>query len=89
MARAETSVEATLNVNMDSDDAGMSSQLYYMLVMICKSSALTRVVNAGPGDGLVAWRSLLLCHEPSSQTRSAGLLLDPPAYDCEGDVSGK
>ena len=39
MARAETSVESTLNVNMDADDAGMNSQLYYMLVMICKSSA--------------------------------------------------
>ena len=89
MARAEISVEATLNVNMDADEAGMSSQLYYMLVMICKSSALTRVVNAGPGEGLEAWRSLVLYREPSSQTRSAGLLLELLAYDFEGDVSGK
>ncbi len=89
MARAETSVEATLNVNMDADEAGMSSQLYYMLVMICKSSALTRVVNAGPGEGLEAWRLLVLYYEPPSQTRSAGLLLELQAYDFEGDVSGK
>ena len=82
-------MEATLNVNMDADEAGMSSQLYYMLVMICKSSALTRVVNAGPGEGLEAWRSLVLYHEPSSQMRSAGLLLELLAYDFEGDVSGK
>ncbi len=89
MARAEISVEATLTVNMDADEAGMSSQLYYMLVMICKGSALTRVMNAGPEEGLEAWRSWVLYYEPSSQTRSAGLLLELLAYDFEGDVSGK
>ena len=89
MAKAETNVEATLNVNLDADEAGLSSQLYYMLVMICKGSALTRVVNAGPGERLEGWRSLVLYYEPSSQTRSAGLLLELLAYDFEGDVSGK
>ncbi len=82
-------MEATLNVNVDVDEAGLSSQLYYMLVMICKSPTLTRVVNAGPGEGLEAWRPLVLCYEPSSQTRSAGLLLELLAYEFEGDVSGK
>jgi hypothetical protein len=66
----------------------MSSQLYYILVMICKGSALTRVVSAGPGEGIEPWRSLVLCHEPSSQTRSAGLPLELLAYDFEGDASG-
>ena len=89
MARAEASVDPTLNRSMNAEESSMSSQLYYMLVMICKSSALTRVVNAGPGEGLEAWRALVMHHEPSSQTKSAVLLLELLAYDFEGDVSGK
>lgn len=49
-------------------------QVYYMLMMLCKATALTRVVNAGSHEGLEAWKLLVEKHEPSPLTLSAGLL---------------
>ena len=45
-----------------------------MLVMLCRGTALTRVVIAGAQEGLEAWRCLVLHDESTSLTRSAGLL---------------
>ena len=42
--------------------------------MLCKETALMLVVDAHAKEGLEAWRALVLHHEPTSLTRSAGLL---------------
>ena len=60
-----------------------------MLIMLCKEGALTRVVNAGPNEGLEAWRLTKQHHEPFSQTRSAGLLQELLNYDFEGDITSR
>jgi len=52
------------NVTLGPDDEGLSTQLYSMLVMSCNSKALDRVVNAGGGEGLLAWRALAGHHDP-------------------------
>eukprot|EP00971_Amphidinium_carterae_P228593 4534035-Amphidinium_carterae.1 len=53
-----------------------STTLYYILVMICRGSPLTRVINAGQEEGLAAWRALCRFHEPTSATRQASLLME-------------
>ena len=52
MLVAEQSDIAVLTAAMVQPDSDWSIQLYHMLVMLCKEAALTRVVNAGHGNGL-------------------------------------
>ena len=73
MERVEQSAAPYLRAAMHSTDHSYSVQLCYMLVMICKSTALIRVANAGSQEGLVGWRLLVLQHEPTPFTRSAVL----------------
>ena len=58
-----------------------------MLMMICESTALTRVVNCGNGRGLDAWRALMRYHEPKSMSRHTGLLQVLLNYSFDGDLS--
>eukprot|EP00971_Amphidinium_carterae_P093326 1846758-Amphidinium_carterae.1 len=54
--------------------------------MICRGSPLTRVINAGQGEGLAArrpWRALCRFHEPTSATRQASLLMEVLNHDIE------
>ena len=52
MERAAQSTTPVLNASLPHDQAQLSAQLYYILIMVCKSTALTRVVNAGPSEGI-------------------------------------
>ena len=70
---------------MDADRVAFSTQLYYALVMTCRGQALNRIVNAGPGEGLEAWRLLMKHHEPPTTTRHAGMLMEILAFSFEGD----
>ena len=60
-----------------------------MLVMLCMGTALTRVVNAGAQEGLEAWRALVLHHEPTSLTRSAGLLQELLNFSFEFETAAR
>ena len=50
-----------------------SNQLYFMLVLITRNEPLNIVVNAGSGEGLLAWRRLVDRYEGSSATRLASI----------------
>ena len=89
LAAAEASPTPVLLVTMDPEEAALSTQLYYMLVMITKAAALIRVINAGAGEGLEAWSALPPHHEPASRTRAAGLLQELLSFDVGGDTSAK
>ena len=89
MASAEVMDTPCLNVSLSTEQAALSTHLYYMLIMLCKEGALTRVVNAGPNEGLEAWRLTKQHHEPFSQTRSAGLLQELLNYDFHGDITSR
>ena len=86
MKRAETSSTPVLNATLDGPSQSLSAQLFYILVMTCKGVALTKVINAGPSEGLEAWRLLVQHYEPSSHTRHAGMLLGLLSFDFSGDV---
>jgi len=63
-----------------------ANDLYHLLLHLTKSSALDRVVNAGPGEGLEAWRSLVQRYDPRVRSRAAGQLLEIPKWDFTGDL---
>ena len=69
------------NVTLGPDDEWLSTQLYYMLVLSCKAKALDRVVNAGGGEGFLAWRALAAHHDPQSSTSHTAMLLELMTYD--------
>ncbi len=89
MERAEGSEEPVLNATLEDNEEALSSQLYYMLVMINKGLSLDRVISAGVNEGLEAWRTLVRFHEPQSRTRAAGLLQELLSFDFDGDVPSK
>ena len=89
MERAERATSPVLNATLGATELACSTQLYYMLVMLCKTTALTRVVNAGPQEVSEAWRLLVQYHEPSSLTRSAGLLQELLNFSFEGEIAAR
>ena len=89
MHHAEASLTPALNATISASDRSLSTQLHYMMVMLCKGSALTRVVNAGPSEGLEGWRSLVAHHEPASQVRHASLLMELLSFSFEGDIDAR
>lgn len=87
LKRSEKSATPMLNATLQQDERSCSVQVYYMLMMLCKSAALTTVVNAGSQEDLEAWRLLVETHEPSSLTRSAGLVQELPSFSFERDIA--
>ena len=61
-----------------------SEQLALILVMIFRAAALEQVFNAGPGEGLTAWRSLCRLSEPRARTQVGGVLLGLLNFDFSG-----
>ena len=86
MKHAELSDTPVLNATLSHEQAKFSSQLYYVLVMTCKAQALDKVINAGQGEGLEAWKQLVAHHEPVTTTRHAGMLLELFSFNLEGDT---
>eukprot|EP00971_Amphidinium_carterae_P040207 789007-Amphidinium_carterae.1 len=54
--------------------------------MVCREAPLTRVINAGEGQGLMAWRALCRHYEPASAAREASLLLEILSFPLSGDI---
>ena len=87
MEVAEETDEPITNVVLPTPgEREASEQLAFILVMVCRGAALDQVVNAGPGEGLLAWRSLCRRFEPRVKTRFAGVLLGLLNFDFSGDL---
>ena len=69
--RAGTEV---LSVGLDAEHKGVSSQLFYMLVLSCEDSARRKLEHAGHGEGLRGWTRLVMESEPSGASRHASLM---------------
>ena len=57
--------------------------------MLCEPTVVTRTVNAGSREGPEAWRLVPVQYEPTSWTRSAGLLQDLLNFIDEGEIGGR
>eukprot|EP00971_Amphidinium_carterae_P082050 1623115-Amphidinium_carterae.4 len=86
MNKAENTDDPVDNAVLSVEAKAASTQLYYILVMVCRESILTRVVNSGQGEGLRAWRVLVRFHEPTSATRRASLLMEVLNFDMSGEA---
>ena len=92
MEMAEAADEATEPVRASlptTADRDAATQLYYILVLICKAAALNMVINAGKGEGLVAWKRLCSHYEPGVRTRQVGLLVELLAFNFSGDIESR
>eukprot|EP00971_Amphidinium_carterae_P309626 6153331-Amphidinium_carterae.1 len=79
-----------MNINLDAIDKGISTQLYYILLLLTRQQPMTLVVNSGEQEGLIAWRRILFHYEPDQHTRYAGILLNLLSFNfSEGDVEAK
>ena len=86
MRNAEQSTTPELNATLSHEQTKFSTQLFYILVIMCKERALDKVVNAGRSEGLEAWKQLVVHHEPGTTTRHAGMLLELLSFSFEGDT---
>lgn len=71
----ENSTQSVLNANMSQDEARMSCQLHFALVLLCTGRALDKAQGAGASEGFQAWRHLHTYWEPKSKPRLIGMLL--------------
>ena len=71
---------------LEEDDRAASTQLYWMMLMICKGAALNIVFLAGDSEGLEAWRQLTEKYEPKMRTRFAGQLMSILYFSLQGDT---
>ena len=72
---------------MDENDRAASTQLYWMMLTICKGTALNIVFLAGDSEGLQAWRQLSEKYEPKMRTRFAGQLMSILSSSFHGDTA--
>ena len=80
--------ESELDVRCGTQEPGNQlacRRLYTQLIHSCKGAALDRVINAGPGEGLKAWKDMVERYEPRQRTRQAGLLQTLMAWPFAGD----
>ena len=62
-------------LNLDEQGRAISTQIYYVLLLLTKSRALDKVQAAGESEGLHAWRLMHLQWEPDVKSRFVGMLM--------------
>ena len=70
----------------DDGSRAASQQLYTLLLHACKGPSLNKVVNAGQGEGTVAWRALVSRYDPNALAVRAGTLQSLLSWSFSGDV---
>ena len=79
---------AIMNSALPARDQRVSTQLYYMLVLLLEGSAKHLLEHAGDGEGWLSWRRLVAEYEPATAGRETSLLLEVLAQTFKGDVRG-
>ena len=84
MTRATEANSIVLNATLEASVVRVSQQLYWMLLMLCKNTALQIVVGAGRGEGLEAWKLLVERYEPRLRTRYAAQFMKIMSFSSQG-----
>jgi hypothetical protein len=87
MANVEQSNGPLLNVGLPPEEQQLSTQLYYVLVMLSSGPALDKCHNAGVNEGFETWRNFVTEYEPRLRTRTVGLLMQVLSYKFSGNVA--
>ena len=89
MIESEVLPEASItNSALPARDQRVSTQLYYVFVLLLEGSAQRLLEHAGDGEGLLSWRRLVTEYEPATAGRETSLLLEVLAQTFKGDVRG-
>ena len=67
-------------------DRRVSTQLYYLLVLLLEGSAQRLLEHGGDGEGLLSWRRPVAEHEPAKADEETSLLREVLAQTFKGDV---
>ena len=87
IALTEQSTQPILNVGLSGDEAQLSTQLYYVLVMLSSGAALDKCHNSGINEGFETWRNFVMEYEPRLKTRTVGLLMQVLSYKFSGNLA--
>ena len=88
--RDRSIVDTELNANLGSEESGLSTQMYYILVITNARAALDKCHDAGVNEGFEAWRQFVMEWEPKLRTRYVGLLMQLGANpESKGKGKGK
>ena len=79
-AELEAEGDKLLNAKNQAETVQRSNELYYMLVLICREKALSKVTSVAEGEGYASWRALIDEYEPKLSRRFAGLLVHILGY---------
>eukprot|EP00971_Amphidinium_carterae_P246495 4895869-Amphidinium_carterae.1 len=89
MSGVEANISGSfVNRGLDPRDVSCSTQLYYILFVLCRQQPLSLVINAGEQEGLTAWQRLVEQYEPQQRTRFAGQLQALLSWKFAGDIEG-
>ncbi len=75
MQDAECSTVPLLNATIGQEETQLSTQLFYMLVMLTSGPASDKCHEVGLNEGFEAWRSFAMESEPKLKTRTVGMLM--------------
>ena len=77
MIESEVLPEASITKSaLPARDQRVSTQFYYMSVLLLEGSAQRLLEHAGDGEGLLSWRRLVAEYEPATAGRETSLLLE-------------
>ncbi len=75
------------NVSLDAGEEDSSRELHYVLTLTCLGDALDRVMNAGPGEGALAWRALVDEYDPRTALHASGAMCEVLKHVFTADTS--
>ena len=84
--KVDASLEPLYTAVIDPHLRPLSAQLYYVMIMVCRGGALTKVNNAGESEGAEAWRSFAAEWDPKIRTRYVGSLMHVLSHSFSGDT---
>ena len=81
--------DSVKNDELNDERRQASVELYHLLLNLCDGAAFSKVVNAGDGEGGLAWKSIVERWDPKLKTRQAGILLSVLKWSFAGDILGR
>ena len=74
------------NLDLEPHEKQLSTQLYYILVMLCRDKAQDKMNAVGSGEGFEAWRQFIIDWDPKVRTRRVGMMIKILTAKFGGDI---
>ena len=75
------------NAALEPSERSMSTQLYYILVMLSRGKAQSKIAKVSSGEGFEAWRQFAMDWDPRVKTRAVGQLVKLLTMKFSGDLT--